>query len=95
VLDAAAMPEALVVRNRRPGDRIRLLGLGGHASIKRLFITRHVRRALRATYPLVLADDEIVWVPRCGRAERALVGAGTRRVLIVRVEKAPDAAQSA
>jgi tRNA(Ile)-lysidine synthase len=68
---------------------------GGHASIKRLFITRHVPRVLRATYPLVLADDEIVWVPGCGRAAHALVGAATRRVLIVRVEKAPEGAQSA
>ena len=91
LLDADALPSPLTVRNRRPGDRLRLLGLGGHASIKRLFITRGVPRARRAEYPIVLAGDEIVWVPRCGRAAYALVGAATRRVLVLRVEAAPGA----
>jgi tRNA(Ile)-lysidine synthase len=95
VLDAAGVTAPLVLRNRRAGDRLRLLGLGGHTSIKRLFITRRVPRALRAAYPLLLLGDEIVWVPGCGRGEAALVGADTRRVLVVRVEVAPAAARSA
>jgi tRNA(Ile)-lysidine synthetase-like protein len=94
VLDADALPATLVVRNRRAGDRIRLLGLGGSTSLKRLFIARRVPRGTRATHPIVVADGEIVWVPRCGRGERALVGADTRRVLVLRVEAAPDAAQT-
>ena len=94
LLDADALPATLTVRNRRPGDRLRLLGLGGHTSIKRLFITRGVPRARRAQYPIVLAGDEVVWVPRCGRAEHALVGAATRRVLVLRVEAAPGAADA-
>lgn len=94
LLDADALPATLTVRNRRPGDRLRLLGLGGRTSIKRLFITRGVPRARRAGYPLVLAGDEIVWVPRCGRGEHALVGAATRRVLVLRVEVAPGAADA-
>jgi tRNA(Ile)-lysidine synthase len=95
VLDADAVNGALVVRNRRPGDRLRLLGLGGHTSLKRLLIARRVPRALRAAHPVVVAGDEIVWVPRCGRAEAALVGGATRRVLVVRLESAPGAAHSA
>jgi tRNA(Ile)-lysidine synthase len=94
LLDADAVPAPLVVRNRRPGDRVRLLGLGGHTSIKRLFITRRVPRAQRTHHPLVLAGDEVVWVPRCGRAEGALVLAETRRVLVVRVEAAPGGPQA-
>ncbi len=90
LLDADVAPPPLVVRNRRPGDRLRLLGLGGHTSIKRLFITRGVARARRAYHPLVLAAGEIVWVPRCGRGERALIVATTRRALVLRVEAAPQ-----
>jgi tRNA(Ile)-lysidine synthase len=93
LLDADALPAPLTVRNRRPGDRLRLLGLGGHTSIKRLFITRGVARARRAQHPIVLAGGEIVWVPRCGRAERALVSGATRRVLVLRVDAAPGAAR--
>ncbi|MBI3769028.1 MAG: tRNA lysidine(34) synthetase TilS [Deltaproteobacteria bacterium] len=95
VLDADAVSGPLVVRTRRPGDRMRLLGLDGHTSIKRLFITRRVPQALRAGYPLVLDGNAIVWVPRCGRGEGALVAAGTRRVLVLRLEAAPYAAHNA
>jgi tRNA(Ile)-lysidine synthetase-like protein len=97
VLDADALAAPLVARSRRAGDRMVLLGLDGHTSIKRLFIARHVPRALRAQHPVVVegGGGEIVWVPRCGRSARALVGAATRRVLVVRVEEAPGAAQSA
>lgn len=94
LLDADAVPPVLVVRNRRAGDRLRLLGLGGSTSLKRLFITRRVPREARAAHPVVIAGDDIVWVPRCGRGERALVRAGTRRLLIVRVEAAPETARS-
>jgi len=68
--------------------------MDGHTSVKRLLIARRVPRALRAEYPVVVdGSGEIVWVPRCGRAERALVSGATRRVLVLRVEAAPGAAR--
>ncbi len=87
LLDGDAAPAALVVRNRRPGDRIRPLGLGGHTTIKRLFIARRVPRFLRALHPLVVAGDEVLWVPGCARSDRALITATTRRRLVVRAER--------
>jgi len=86
VLDGDRVAEPLTVRNRRPGDRVRAHGLGGRATIKRLFIARGVPRALRANYPLVLTGNEILWVPGCARSERALVGAETRRMLVIRCD---------
>jgi tRNA(Ile)-lysidine synthase len=83
VLDADHVVGDLRVRNRRPGDRLRLHGLGGRTSIKRLFITRRVPRAAREGYPLVLVGEAILWVPRCGRSDVALVSATTARVLVV------------
>ena len=96
VLDVDALVGPLVARSRRAGDRMLLHGLDGHTSVKRLLIARRVPRALRAEYPVVVdGSGEIVWVPRCGRAARALVSATTRRVFVVRVDAAPGAAQSA
>lgn len=92
VVDADRLRAPLSVRNRRRGDRVQPLGLGGHTTIKRLFIARGVPRALRVSYPLVLAGDEVLWVPGCARSERALVTAATRRTLVIRVETAPPAA---
>ena len=57
VIDAAQVPRTLAVRNRRPGDRIRLLGLGGRTSVKRLLIARRVPRAVRGELPIVTARE--------------------------------------
>lgn len=89
VLDADRVSAPLEVRSRRPGDRVRLHGLGGHASVKRLLIARRVPRRERDAHPLVVADGEVVWVPGCGRSDRALVTDATRRVLVVEAARAP------
>jgi len=87
LFDADQVSGPLIVRTRRPGDRIRPLGLAGQTTLKRLLIARRVPRAARAAYPLVVAAGEIVWVPGCARGDRALVTAATRRVLVIRAER--------
>jgi tRNA(Ile)-lysidine synthase len=88
---AEHVPPTLTIRSRRPGDRMRPLGLAGRTTVKRLLIARGVPRAMRAGYPLVLAGDEIVWVPGCARGTRALLSPASRRVLVLTVEAAPGA----
>jgi tRNA(Ile)-lysidine synthase len=91
LLDADRVPATFTVRNRRSGDRMRLLGLTGHTTIKRLLIARRVPRGRRAAYPLLLAGEEVLWVPGCGRSDRAPITADTRRVWVIRVEHEPAA----
>jgi tRNA(Ile)-lysidine synthase len=74
LVDADRVGSALTVRNRRPGDRLRAHGLGGHTSLKRLMSSRHVSRHLRADHPVIVCDGEVLWVPGCARSEAALVG---------------------
>jgi len=83
VIDAAQVPGTLTVRSRQAGDRVRLLGLGGRTSIKRLLIARRVPRAARAALPLLTMGDTILWIPGCGRGDHGLVHARTERVLII------------
>jgi tRNA(Ile)-lysidine synthase len=53
----------LAVRNRRPGDRFRPLGLAGHKKLQDYFVDRKVARSERDAVPLVVDDsDRIVWV---------------------------------
>jgi tRNA(Ile)-lysidine synthase len=59
-LDKITWP--LTVRNSRNGDRFRPLGLGGSKKIGRFFRDRKVPGALRSGIPLVLSNQEIVWV---------------------------------
>lgn len=52
----------LLVRNKRPGDRLRPLGMEGTKKVSRFFIDRKVPRSLRSRIPLVLSGGEIVWI---------------------------------
>ena len=89
LVDAGALPGALAVRNRRPGDVIRLHGLGGRTSLKRLFASRRVPRRERADHPVVVCDQEVLWVPDCGRSETALVEDATTRRWVLRAHRHP------
>ncbi len=75
----------LRLRNFRPGDRFRPLGMAGHKKLKDLFIERKVPRSRRRTLPLLLAGEEILWVPGCARSDFARLAPGTRAVWRLKV----------
>jgi len=54
---------AFTVRNRRPGDFIDL-GKGGRKKIQDLFVDEKIPSFLRDEIPLILLNDEIIWI--CG-----------------------------
>jgi tRNA(Ile)-lysidine synthetase-like protein len=80
LFDGDAVRDGVLVRNFRPGDRVRPLGLGGHKKVHDVFIDVKVPAALRPTWPLVVIDSEIAWVPGCVRGEIAKITAMTRWV---------------
>lgn len=85
VFDLALLPDVLTVRNFRPGDRFRPLGMRGRKKVKDLFIEKRVPLRVRSTHPLLVAGEEILWIPRYGRSSVAAVGPETREVLRVRL----------
>lgn len=91
-LSGLGRPEGrLRLRNPRPGDRFRPLGMAGRKKLKDLFIDRKVPRSRRRTAPLLVVGDEIAWIPGCARSGLARVGPETREVWRVRVSHGPDA----
>lgn len=54
---------AVVVRSRRPGDRLQPLGGSGVRRLKEILVDRKVPRPLRDRLPLLCLGDQIVWVP--------------------------------
>jgi len=86
IFDLTALPQTLTVRNFRPGDRFQPLGMKGHKKLKDLFVEKKVPLEIRATLPLLLAGEEILWIPNYGRSEVAKVGPGAADILRVRVE---------
>ncbi|PYQ48644.1 MAG: tRNA lysidine(34) synthetase TilS [Acidobacteria bacterium] len=75
-----AVPDApLVVRTRRPGDRVR--AGGRDLSLKRFLMDRRVPAHERGALPLIAAGDRVLWV-----AGQQVDGAGTDRRGYVRLE---------
>ncbi len=64
----------VVVRNRRPGDRIQPLGSSRRRRLKDLLIDRRVPRSERDRLPLLVIDGEIAWVPGVTIGERFRLG---------------------
>ncbi len=63
-LDAAALQgRFLCVRARRPGDRIFPTGMDGSKKIQDLFVDAKFAENRRDAMPLIVCDDEVVWVP--------------------------------
>lgn len=86
-LDLDALGSTLTVRSRRPGDRLRPVGLGGEKRLQDLLVDAKVPRDQRDGVPLVCAGWGIVWVVGHRLDERAKVGENTRTVLRLRFRR--------
>lgn len=53
----------LIVRGRRPGDRIAPIGLDGSKSLQDVFVDAKVPASERNAYPVFECDGNIVWLP--------------------------------
>jgi tRNA(Ile)-lysidine synthase len=82
-LDADTLQFPLIIRNARPGDRLAPLGLRGTQKIKDVFINAKVSRQGRWNRPLVISNNEVLWVAGLRRSNLHLVMGNTRQVLAV------------
>ncbi|MBI3400977.1 MAG: tRNA lysidine(34) synthetase TilS [Acidobacteria bacterium] len=81
--------ESLVVRNRRPGDRFKPIGLGGQKKLQDLFVDRKVARRDRDDVPIVTDETgRIVWVAGYGIDEAFRVTDPVQGVLILKIRQA-------
>ncbi len=87
LIDAATGRGPFTVRGRRPGDRLRLAGLGGSKSLQDLFVDRKVPRAERDRVPVVAdATGQVVWVVGVAVAESVKVPAAADDVVVLKFE---------
>ena len=85
VLEAGRLAGPLLVRNRRPGDRFRPLGLEGRKKLQDLFVDAKTDRAEREITPVIVdRTGQIVWVAGHGLAEAFRVTETTRDVVILK-----------
>lgn len=81
-LDAEKITLPLILRLRRPGDRMMPLGMKGYKKIKDIFIDEKVPRRRRNNIPLVAsANDEILWLCGIKMSDRCKISSQTRKAL--------------
>lgn len=77
----------LAVRNRRPGDKFRPVGVGGRKKLQDYFVDRKVALGRRDQVPLVVdGSDRIVWVAGYGIDEAFRVTDPSQSVLLLRLK---------
>lgn len=94
VLSQAADADQLqgaVMRQTKSGDRIRGLGMSGYQSIYKYLSARKVDQPLRALWPVLAKDSEVLWVPGLGISQQAALGMDTQHPVILHFSgKLPD-----
>ena len=87
-IDAAAASGGLRVRNRRPGDRVRPVGLDGTKKLQDVFVDRKVSRRDRDAVPIITDEEgRIVWVAGHGMGEAFRVTEITKGVIILKLRR--------
>ncbi len=81
-IDLLSFP--LLIRNYQPGDRFTPLGMRGSKKLKKLFNERKVDRTKREICPVLLSQNEIIWVLGHQRAETGKINRQTRQVLEIK-----------
>ena len=88
VLDYESIIGHCVLRNRRPGDKMRLAGSSCTKTLKKLFNEKHIENRNSAA---VLADEAgICWVQGLGCADRCKIKPETDKILIIGEDKQND-----
>jgi len=85
-LDGESIGARLLVRTRRPGDRIQPLGMEGEKKMQDIFVDKHIARDERITTPLFFADTRCLWVAGLCLDHRARLTASTRRIVRLSIQ---------
>ncbi len=87
---ASAVRGGLRVRSRRPGDRLRPLGMRGEKKVQDILIDAKVPAEERDEVPILCDDEGVLWVAGQRMAERAAVR-GKGRMVHVRAKRRSSA----
>ena len=73
----------LYIRNRIDGDRFRPIGMKGSKKLKDFFIDEKVPRDYRNTIPLVVDDEDILWIVGLRISENYKITSNTKNILVL------------
>ena len=79
--DPLRSPGPLQVRTRRPGDRIRPLGMAQEKKVQDVLVDKHIPRAARSHIPLFFSVSHCVWLAGVCLDDRVRLTSRTQRIL--------------
>ena len=83
-LDLSKIQTPLFIRTKKPGDKIKLLGMSGHKSLNHLMIDKKIPTIWRKNIPIIEKDNKIVWIVGFPPADWAKVTKNTTEVVNLR-----------
>ena len=82
-LDSKSIKLPLFVRNKRDGDYMEILNLGGKKKIKDIFIDEKIDKTKRDKYPVVVdSNDNIVWLPGIKKSKYDVLKTGKYDIIL-------------
>jgi tRNA(Ile)-lysidine synthase len=88
-MDASKIKNSLEIRARKPGDRIRPLGMKGTLKVADLFINHHIPQLVRDEWPLVVAGDNVLWVVGLHLSDDVRITQQTQEIVMLQLH-APE-----
>ncbi len=73
----------LEIRYRKPGDRIFLKGINGTKKLQDLFVDEKIPREERSKIPLIVSDNEILWVIGIRKSDKFTNFDGAKECLLL------------
>jgi len=82
LVDAASIGPCVIIRNWKPGDYYRPVGLPA-GKLKKLFQRARIPRSHRTNWPVVVANSTIVWVASFPVSREFVPGGNSQRIVII------------
>jgi len=87
-IDADKVNNDLLVRTQKPGDRYASLGLMGKSQkLSDFWINNKVPKRFRLTWPLILCEDQIIWIPGFQPSHDQRITDETKKVIKIEMIK--------
>jgi tRNA(Ile)-lysidine synthase len=80
-VDGDAAGPYLRVRARRPGDRMRPLGMAHDKKVQDILVDKHIARSDRESIPLIFSPSHCIWLAGVCLDERVKLGSKTQHVV--------------
>ncbi|AFS79364.1 tRNA(Ile)-lysidine synthase [Gottschalkia acidurici 9a] len=81
--DYDKVKDNLYIRNRIDGDKFRPIGMKGNKKLKDFFIDEKVPRDYRNTIPLVVDEEDILWIVGLRISENYKITSNTKNILVL------------